>query len=32
VALTMDWYRRQANGEAALALCREEIAAYEGAA
>lgn len=32
VALTMDWYRRQANGEDALALCREEIAAYEDAA
>jgi CDP-glucose 4,6-dehydratase len=32
VALTMDWYRRQANGEAALALCREEIAHYEGGA
>jgi CDP-glucose 4,6-dehydratase len=32
VALTMDWYRRQANGEDALALCRQEIADYEGAA
>jgi CDP-glucose 4,6-dehydratase len=32
VALTMDWYRRQADGEDALALCREEIAAYEDAA
>lgn len=32
VALTMDWHRRQANGEDALALCREEIAAYEGCA
>jgi CDP-glucose 4,6-dehydratase len=32
VALTMDWHRRQANGEDALALCREEIAAYEDAA
>jgi CDP-glucose 4,6-dehydratase len=32
VALTMDWYRRQANGEAALDLCRAEIADYEGAA
>ena len=32
VALTMDWYRRQANGEDALALCREQIADYEGAA
>ena len=31
VQLTMDWYRRQANGEAALDLCREQIAAYEGA-
>jgi hypothetical protein len=29
VGLTMDWYRRQANGEAALDLCREQIAAYE---
>jgi CDP-glucose 4,6-dehydratase len=32
VALTMDWYRRQANGEDALALCRDEIRSYEGAA
>ena len=32
VALTMDWYRRQANGEAAADLCRGQIAAYEGAA
>ena len=32
VALTMDWYRRQANGEDALALCRGEIADYEGGA
>ncbi|HEX3886176.1 MAG TPA: CDP-glucose 4,6-dehydratase [Phenylobacterium sp.] len=32
VALTMEWYRRQANGEAALDLCRAQIAAYEGAA
>jgi CDP-glucose 4,6-dehydratase len=32
VALTMDWYRRQANGEDALSLCREEIADYEGGA
>ena len=31
VQLTMDWYRRQANGEPALDLCREQIAAYEGA-
>ena len=30
VALTMEWYRRQANGEAALGLCREQVAAYEG--
>jgi CDP-glucose 4,6-dehydratase len=29
VALTMDWYRRQAAGEDALALCREEIEGYE---
>ncbi|THD58901.1 CDP-glucose 4,6-dehydratase [Phenylobacterium sp.] len=32
VALTMDWYRRQADGEAALDLCRDQIAAYEGGA
>jgi CDP-glucose 4,6-dehydratase len=32
VALTMDWYRRQADGEDALALCRGEIADYEGGA
>ena len=32
VALTMDWYRRQANGEDALDLCREQIADYQGAA
>jgi CDP-glucose 4,6-dehydratase len=31
VALTMDWYRRQADGEDALALCRSQIAGYEGA-
>ena len=31
VASTMDWYRRQANGEAAIDLCREQITAYEGA-
>ena len=31
VALTMDWYRRQANGEDALALCRAQIADYETA-
>jgi CDP-glucose 4,6-dehydratase len=30
VELTMDWYRRQADGEAALHLCEEQIAAYEG--
>jgi CDP-glucose 4,6-dehydratase len=30
VALTMDWYRRQAAGEDALALCLEEIEGYEG--
>ena len=29
VALTMDWYRRQEAGEAALDLCREQIAHYE---
>jgi len=29
VRLTMDWYRRQANGEPALDLCRAQIAAYE---
>ncbi|CAN7560786.1 CDP-glucose 4,6-dehydratase [Phenylobacterium sp. LjRoot225] len=29
VALTMDWHRRQAAGEAALDLCLEEIAGYE---
>jgi CDP-glucose 4,6-dehydratase len=29
VALTMDWYRRQALGEDARALCTEQIAAYE---
>jgi CDP-glucose 4,6-dehydratase len=31
VALTMDWYRRQANGDDALVLCRTQIAGYEGA-
>jgi CDP-glucose 4,6-dehydratase len=31
VGLTMDWYRRQANGAAALDLCQEQITAYEGA-
>jgi CDP-glucose 4,6-dehydratase len=29
VALTMDWHRRLAAGEDALALCREEIEDYE---
>ncbi|MDB5449803.1 MAG: CDP-glucose 4,6-dehydratase protein [Phenylobacterium sp.] len=29
VALTMDWYRRQAAGEDALALCLEQIEGYE---
>ena len=29
VALTMDWYRRQAAGEDAYALCVEEIEGYE---
>jgi CDP-glucose 4,6-dehydratase len=29
VALTMDWYRRQAGGEDALGLCLEEIEGYE---
>lgn len=29
VALTMDWYRRQAAGEDALALCRTQIEGYE---
>ena len=29
VAWTMDWYRRQGEGEAALALCAAEIARYE---
>lgn len=29
VALTMEWHRRRAAGEPALALCREQIAAYE---
>jgi len=32
VALTMDWYRRQADGEDALGLCRAQIADYEGRA
>jgi CDP-glucose 4,6-dehydratase len=32
VALTMDWYRRQAAGEDALALCRGQIEGYEGRA
>ena len=30
VALTMDWYRRQAAGEDALSLCEAQIADYEG--
>lgn len=30
VALTMDWYRRQADGEEALSLCLEQIEGYEG--
>jgi CDP-glucose 4,6-dehydratase len=29
VAWTMDWYRRQAAGEDALALCRAQIEAYQ---
>jgi len=29
VALTMDWYRRQAAGEDALGLCIEQIGGYE---
>lgn len=29
VRLTMDWYRRQADGEAARALCEQQIALYE---
>ncbi len=32
VALTMDWYRRQASGEEALALCRSQIADFQGQA
>jgi CDP-glucose 4,6-dehydratase len=32
VALTMDWHRRQAAGEDALALCLEQIEGYEAAA
>jgi len=31
VSLTMDWYRRQGDGEAAIDLCAEQITAYEGA-
>jgi CDP-glucose 4,6-dehydratase len=27
---TMDWYRRQADGQLALTLCEEQIARYEG--
>ncbi|WP_296595327.1 CDP-glucose 4,6-dehydratase [Phenylobacterium sp.] len=30
VALTMEWYRRQAAGEDALSLCLEQIEGYEG--
>jgi len=30
VALTMDWYARQARGEPALGLCEAQIADYEG--
>lgn len=30
VALTMDWYRRQAAGEDALSLCLQQIEGYEG--
>ena len=29
VALTMDWYRRQAGGEDAASLCLEQIDAYQ---
>jgi CDP-glucose 4,6-dehydratase len=29
VALTMDWYRRQSQGEDALALCVEQIEGYQ---
>ncbi|WP_374469827.1 CDP-glucose 4,6-dehydratase [Phenylobacterium sp.] len=32
VRLTMEWYRRQANGEAARALCLEQIEGYEARA
>ena len=32
VTLTMDWYRRNADGGDALALCRTQIADYEGRA
>lgn len=32
VSLTMDWYRRQAAGEAARELCLEQIAGYEARA
>jgi len=32
VALTMDWYRRQANGEDAITLCLEQIEGYEARA
>lgn len=30
VALTMEWYRRQADGEDALSLCEAQITDYEG--
>lgn len=30
VALTMDWYRRQASGEDTLSLCEAQIEGYEG--
>lgn len=32
VTRTLDWYRRQAEGVDARQLCREDIAAYQGAA
>jgi CDP-glucose 4,6-dehydratase len=32
VERTMDWYRRQAAGESAIALCEEDIAAYQAMA
>jgi len=30
VAMTMDWYRRESQGEDALALCVEQIEGYQG--